>query len=70
MGGSARSQIAAADGEIKNTDQKNFGRINLSSESDTNLCSNSRAISSILVLPEAEAKKAGADYACTQICPS
>ena len=37
MGGSASSQTAAADGEIKNTDQKNFGLINLSSESDTNL---------------------------------
>ena len=37
MGGSASSQTAGPDGKIKNTDKKNFGLINLSSESDTNL---------------------------------
>ena len=36
MGGSASSQSTGQDGEIKNTDQKNFGLINVSSE-DTNL---------------------------------
>ena len=37
MGGSVSSQTAGPDGKIKNTDLKNFGLINLSSESDTNL---------------------------------
>ena len=35
MGGSASSQTA--DGKIKNSDQKNFGLVNLLSEGDTNL---------------------------------
>ena len=37
MGGSATSQAAADDGQIKNTDQTNLGLINLTSESDASL---------------------------------